>query len=102
MLKFSIHYSLHFIAPFFIAYFFFKKRWKKVYLIFLCSMLIDLDHLLADPIFDANRCSINYHPLHSYYAIAIYSVMLIPKRTRIFAIGLIAHIISDSVDCFLI
>ncbi|WP_439132670.1 DUF6122 family protein [Polaribacter sp.] len=101
MLKFSVHYSLHFIVPFFFAYFFFKKNWKKVYLIFLCSMLIDLDHLLANPIFDENRCSINFHPLHSYIAIGVYCFGLFFKKTRILAIALLFHILTDWLDCYL-
>lgn len=68
----------------------------------LAAFIIDLDHLLADPIFDPNRCSINFHPLHSYFAIALYLILLIPKKIRIIALGLIAHIIADSVDCYLI
>ena len=63
---------MHFLVPGIIAYIFFRKRWKKVWLIFILTMLIDLDHLLATPIFDATRCSINFHPLHSYYAIFSY------------------------------
>lgn len=62
-------------------------------------MLIDLDHLLASPIFEPDRCSINFHPLHSYYAIAIYTLLLVPKKTRILGIGLKIHIIADSIDC---
>jgi hypothetical protein len=65
----------------------------------LCGILIDLDHLLAQPMFDPNRCSINFHPLHSYYAIAIYFVLAIFKKTRILGIGLMIHIIADVVDC---
>ena len=68
----------------------------------LAAFVIDLDHLLANPIFDSNRCSVNFHPLHSFYAIAVYLILLLPNKTRIFAIGLIAHIIADSVDCWLI
>ena len=64
-------------------------------------MLIDLDHLLANPIFDANRCSINFHPLHSYYAIGVYIIMLIPKKTRILGIALLLHMFTDYLDCFL-
>ncbi len=64
-------------------------------------MLIDLDHLLATPVFDPNRCSINFHPLHSYYAIACYFILLIPKKSRILAIGLLIHLIADSIDCYL-
>ncbi len=68
----------------------------------LSAFIIDLDHLLANPIFDPERCSINFHPLHAYYAIVTYIVLLIPKQTRIFALGLLAHIVSDSADCLLI
>ena len=96
-----IHYFLHFGAPLIISIFFFRKEWKKVYLIFLASMLIDLDHLLANPIFDPNRCSVGFHPLHSYIAIIIYIIGLIPKKTRILAIALLLHILTDYIDCVL-
>ena len=66
----------------------------------LC-MLIDLDHLLATPIFSPNRCSINFHPLHSYYAIAIYFMLLIPKKTRLIGLGLVIHILAETGDCCL-
>lgn len=101
MLKFMIHYSLHFIVPFFIAYFFFGNKWKNVYVIFLASMLIDLDHLLANPIFEENRCSINFHPLHSYIAIGIYFIGLFFKKVRILAFALLFHIATDWLDCYL-
>jgi hypothetical protein len=45
----------------FIAFIFFRKEWKKAYLILIATMLIDLDHLLVEPIFETNRCSINFH-----------------------------------------
>ena len=61
--KFLLHYSFHFLVPIAIALIFFKKKWLQVYLIFIGTMFIDLDHLLANPIFDPNRCSINFHPL---------------------------------------
>ena len=94
-----LHYFLHFGAPLLIAFFFYRKQLKKVYLIFILSMLVDLDHLLATPIFEANRCSINFHPLHSYYAIACYVILLLPKKTRILAIALLLHMFTDWVDC---
>lgn len=71
-----IHYFLHFIFPFFIAYFCYRKEWKKTYIILLSTMFIDLDHLIASPVFDVDKCSINYHPLHTYYAALFYIVML--------------------------
>ncbi|MFY0631507.1 MAG: hypothetical protein JXR05_14075 [Flavobacteriaceae bacterium] len=100
-LKFIIHYGLHYIVPLGIAFFFYKKKWKVVFLILIATMLVDLDHLLATPIYDPNRCSINFHPLHSYYAIAIYVAMLIPKKLRIIAIGLLLHMLADFIDCYL-
>ncbi|MDT0554729.1 DUF6122 family protein [Patiriisocius hiemis] len=94
-----IHYSLHFLLPGIIAWFFYREYWVKVWLLLLATMLIDLDHLLATPIFDANRCSINFHPLHKYYSLGIYILFLFFKRTRIIGIGLVLHILTDWLDC---
>ena len=65
----------------------------------LATMLIDLDHLLANPIFDPNRCGIGFHPLHSYYAIGVYMILLIPPRTRVVGVGLVFHMLTDYLDC---
>ena len=100
-LQFILHYGLHFIAPLMIAIIFLKKNWKTVYLIFLCSMLVDLDHLLANPIFDKNRCSINFHPLHSYWAIGGYFLGLFFRKTRILCLALLFHMLTDYIDCYL-
>ena len=101
MFQFWVHYGLHFGLPLIIALLFFKQNWLKAYLIMLLAFAIDFDHLFANPIFDPNRCSINFHPLHSYYAIATYFILLVPKKTRLIGIGLIAHIIADTADCLL-
>lgn len=97
-----IHYFFHFGFPLIVTYGFFRSDWKKVYLIFLATMLVDLDHLLADPIFDPNRCSIGFHPLHSYYAMAFYPVFLFLKKPiNYIGLGLVMHMLTDSLDCFL-
>ncbi|MEM5539583.1 DUF6122 family protein [Olleya sp. AS48] len=101
MYKDIIHYGIHFIVPVIVALLFFKKQWKYTLGIMLLGMLIDLDHLLATPIFAPNRCSINFHPLHSYYAIIVYIALLIPKKTRIIGLGLVIHIIADFTDCMM-
>lgn len=101
MLVYIIHYSLHFVAPAAIAFALSKKHWKKYYLILLATMLVDLDHLLANPIFDPARCSIGFHPLHSYDAIIFYIVLLFPKKSRLIAIGLLFHMLTDQIDCWL-
>jgi hypothetical protein len=95
-----VHYFLHLGFPFLIAYGFFRKDWKKVYFILLATMLVDLDHLFATPIFDTQRCSINFHPLHTYYAMGIYFLMLFLKRPfNIIGLGLIFHMFTDLIDC---
>jgi hypothetical protein len=99
--KFLVHYGFHFLVPLAISILFYKKNWKLAYLIFIGTMLIDLDHLLANPIFDASRCSINFHPLHTYYAIVSYILMLIPKKIRILGIALLLHMFTDYLDCIL-
>lgn len=96
---FVLHYSLHFIAPGLIAWLFFRDHWKKAWLIMLATMLVDIDHLLATPIFDPDRCSIGFHLLHSYPAIVLYTVMLFFKKTRIVAVGLLFHMFTDWQDC---
>jgi len=100
MTQFFIHYSLHFIFPLLIAFVFFRKDWKKVYLIMLLTMIVDLDHLIANPIYQADRCSINFHPLHTYYAIAAYIILIFfRKPLNIIGIGLLLHMLTDYIDC---
>ena len=100
MIQPILHYSLHFGIPFFLAYIFYKNSWQKVFLILISTMLVDLDHLFADPIFQADRCSINFHPLHTYYAIFFYAVLLFFKKPyNIIGMGLLIHMIVDFIDC---
>lgn len=99
MLQILVHYTLHLLVPGLIAYIFFRKQWKKAWLIMLATMLVDLDHLFATPIFDPGRCSINFHPLHTYWAMAVYVVLLFFKKTRIIAVGLLFHMLTDFIDC---
>lgn len=116
-----IHYSLHFLAPGIIAYVFFRKRWQSAWLIMIATMLVDLDHIYAckdmfpfsggyqwhglshilecKEIFVADRCSIGFHPLHSYPAIGVYMFLLLFPKTRIVAVGLLFHMLTDYQDC---
>ena len=102
MISIFIHYSLHLFLPLIIAFLFFRKNWRRVYLIMLLTMIVDLDHLLANPIYQADRCSINFHPLHTYYAIAVYIIMIFfRKPLNIIGIGLLLHMITDFIDCLI-
>lgn len=94
-----VHYSLHFAFPAVLALVFFPLMWQTAYLIMLATMLIDLDHLLAKPIFEPRRCSIGYHPLHSFYALPVYALLLLLPATQIIAVGILFHLFTDTVDC---
>jgi hypothetical protein len=76
MLQTLLHYFLHLIFPALLAFIFFRGIWKQAWGIMILTMLVDIDHLLADPIFDPARCSIGFHPLHSYIAIGIYITLV--------------------------
>lgn len=99
MLQPVFHYGSHLLLPLIVALIWFKLNWKIAFLIMVSGIWIDIDHLLANPIFDPNRCSINFHPLHSYYAIAIYIALLFFKNTRLIGLGLVIHIFADVIDC---
>ena len=102
MLQTFTHYFLHFIFIGAIAYWYDKKNWKKYWLILLATMLVDLDHLLATPIFSPGRCSIGFHVLHSEYVIPLYFLggLYIKHRViRLIMIGLAFHMVTDTIDC---
>ena len=100
IIRSTIHYGLHLIFPLWIAAKWYPSIKKKAYFILLATMLVDLDHLLATPIFDPNRCSIGFHPLHSYYAMLGYVILLFwGKPYRIIGVGLLFHMLTDFIDC---
>jgi hypothetical protein len=96
----ALHLTLHFIIPGLIAILFFKKRWRLSWLIMILTMAVDLDHLLANPMYDPNRCSINFHPLHSNPAILLYGVLTVFPKTRLIGLGLLLHMAIDLGDCY--
>ena len=96
----AAHIALHFLIPGLIAILFFKYRWKQAWLIMALTMIVDLDHLLANPIYDPSRCSINFHPLHSYPAILLYIIMAAFPKSRLIGLGLLLHMGIDLTDCF--
>jgi hypothetical protein len=101
VLQTLVHYSLHFLFPGLLAWLFFRSCWLRAWGLLLLSMAVDIDHLLATPLFDPNRCSIGYHPLHTWPAILVYMLMLfIPNKwVRILGLGLLLHTLTDFIDC---
>ena len=94
-----LHLVLHFAVPALAAAGFFRDRWLRAWLLMSATMAVDIDHLLADPIYDPNRCSIGFHPLHTWPAIGAYVALLFPKQTRLIGLGLLIHMALDAVDC---
>ena len=95
-----LHISLHLVVPLAVVGLFFKKDWKIAYFIMLSTMLVDLDHLLANPIYDPNRCSIGFHPLHKPWFIAFYFILSFYQKTRFIGVGLVIHMVLDAIDCY--
>ena len=94
-----IHIALHFFVPAIIAALFFRRDWKLVYLVMVSTMLVDIDHLLVNPVYDPGRCSIGYHPLHGFIPIALYVLLCFFPKSRFVGIGLVVHMVLDSIDC---
>lgn len=82
------------------------------------TMLVDVDHVFAckhfledagwtgflhlldcPDLYVADRCSIGFHPLHSYAAIGVYVLMLFVPWLRVIATGLLFHMVTDFQDC---
>jgi len=113
------HIALHFLVPAVIALLIYSKQMKKAFWVLILTMLVDLDHLLATPIYDPNRCSINFHPLHTYPMIGIYCVVFVSMLVlkwqlrekhkhkqknylvvEWLSLGLIIHMVLDWTDCY--
>ena len=111
-----IHIVLHFIVPLIVAFTFYHSRWQNATVIMIATLLVDLDHLLADPIYDPSRCSIGFHPLHTAPAIIIYVLMFaLPfvfrrkaerqgfrssaRLLHLAGLGLLIHMALDWIDC---
>lgn len=95
------HYAGHFMAPFVIAALIWRTQWKRTGAVMIAANLIDLDHLLADPIFDPDRCSIGFHLLHGWEAALAYLAMLLVPLwwVRSLAVGALWHLAVDWGDC---
>ncbi len=94
-----LHIILHFIVPLAVARVAFARRWKTAWLVMVLTMAVDLDHLLSNPIYDPSRCSIGFHPLHTFPAITVYLILSAIPKTRLVGVGLIIHMALDGIDC---
>lgn len=100
MFRSYLHLGLHVLVPGAIAAIFFRQKFLRAWLVMTATMLVDVDHLVADPVYDPMRCSIGFHPLHQYPAIAAYGLLLVWPKLRLIGIGLLTHMVLDGLDCF--
>jgi len=113
-----LHGLLHLILPVVVAVALYRPGATQAALILMAASVVDLDHLLADPVYDAARCSIGFHPLHSVPAMVLYGLLfvipLMATRTldvtrlrpstrvmHLIGLGLLLHMILDRGDCIL-
>lgn len=111
-----IHIALHVIVPLLVALAFYRPRWRNATAIMIATMLVDADHLLADPIYDPHRCSIGFHPLHTLPAIGVYTALFVlplavgrkadgqgshrtARAVHLIGLGLLIHMALDGIDC---
>ncbi len=81
-----------------------RLQWRSkesviIFLSIFLASIIDIDHLLATPIYDPIRCSIGFHPLHSYWIMPLYIAGVFWQKTRWFCLGVITHLITDALAC---
>jgi hypothetical protein len=112
------HIALHFVVPLLVALTFYRSRWRNATGIMIATMIVDVDHLLADPIYDPNRCSIGFHPLHTTPTILIYAALFIlplivgrendqkglrptARALHLIGLGLLIHMALDWIDCLI-
>jgi hypothetical protein len=94
-----VHLLLHLLVPAAVAGVFFRQNFYRAWFTMVATVIVDVDHLLADPVYDPGRCSIGYHPLHQFPAIAAYAAMSVWPKLRLLGIGLMIHMALDGVDC---
>lgn len=99
MLRPAIHIALHFLAPAVVARVACAPQWRYAWLVMVSTLLVDLDHLLANPLYDPNRCSMGFHPLHTWPAVVIYALLVAVPKLRLVAVGLLIHMGLDTLDC---
>lgn len=109
-----LHVTLHLIVPLALAFVAYRSDWRSAAAIMLTTMLVDADHLLADPVYDAQRCSIGFHPLHgavpiaAYFACACAPILASAlgrqelrgvRIVHLVGVGLLIHMGLDALDC---
>lgn len=94
-----LHIVLHFTLPALLALGLKLRPWWRACALLLAGLVVDVDHLLASPAYDPLRCSMGFHPLHTWPAVLLYAGLAGYRPTRLFGAGLLLHMLLDSLDC---
>ena len=94
-----IHLLLHVLLPFLVARRFSPEGYWRPFLLMMLGWAIDLDHLLATPIYQPDRCGIGFHPLHGVWMFALSLGLSAYPRTRWLGLGVLLHLLLDLSDC---
>lgn len=94
-----LHIILHFLVPALLAGVFFRKNCVVAFTLMAATMIVDIDHILANPIYQPSRCSIGFHPLHQIWFIVLYIALCFLPKTRLIGLGLSVHMALDAIDC---
>lgn len=97
----TLHFLLHLGVPALLAWRLGGDARLRTFLLLQVGWLIDLDHLLATPLYDPDRCSLGFHPLHTLPAALAYGLLLGPRGSRLVGAGLLLHLALDGLDCLL-
>lgn len=98
-LRALLHLVLHAAVPWAAA-----RLWQRPLAALLwmwAGMVVDVDHLLATPVYAPNRCSITHHPLHHPLLWGVYAALALWPKTRWFGVGLCIHMALDTIDCLM-
>lgn len=94
-----LHILLHILVPAVLALGVKAKPWWQVYALLMLGMLVDVDHVLASPMYEPLRCSMGFHPLHTWPAVLLYTAVMAYKPARLVGMGLLVHMLLDTIDC---
>ncbi len=73
-----MHMALRAMIPAIITLLFSRSNWKMANIVMMLTTIVDAGRFLANPIYDASRCSIGFHPLHRLLPIQIFNGANIP------------------------
>lgn len=94
-----LHIVLHFTIPALLALLVRSRPWWQVYALLILGMVVDVDHVLAVPVYDPLRCGMGFHPLHTWPAVLFYAGLACWRPARLIGAGLLLHMLLDSIDC---